>query len=170
MAWRTLRYFVRSWHFRGSRATFTRKQTFRVSPIQRYAHLRRHLLSQSGDTHPHPSRHLFLQSIANSGPYRQVRAMTALPPITDVGRHIQVSIWLSVYTHLEFSRLGCTGKGGGGALGEDPAASLHTPTGGKLRCRDEGASALVGDQTDVWQNRIPVARFTAITSPTPDGC
>ena len=31
--------------------------------------------------------------------YRQVRAMSALPPITDVGRRIQVGIWLSVYEY-----------------------------------------------------------------------
>jgi hypothetical protein len=37
---------------------------------------------------------------------RHVRVMSTLPPITDVGRHIQVSIWLSVceYTPLGLSR------------------------------------------------------------------
>ena len=30
---------------------------------------------------------------------RAVRAVSALPPITDVGRHIQVRIWLSVYAY-----------------------------------------------------------------------
>jgi hypothetical protein len=30
---------------------------------------------------------------------RHARVMSALPPITDVGRRIQVSIWLSVYEY-----------------------------------------------------------------------
>ena len=31
--------------------------------------------------------------------YRQVRTMSALPPITEVGRRIHVSIWPSVYEY-----------------------------------------------------------------------
>jgi len=31
--------------------------------------------------------------------HTEVRGMSALPPITDVGRCIQVSIWLTVYEY-----------------------------------------------------------------------
>jgi hypothetical protein len=34
--------------------------------------------------------------------------MSALPPITDVGRHIQVSIWLSVYEYTPLASVGDT--------------------------------------------------------------
>ena len=34
-----------------------------------------------------------------NGSLAEVRAMSALPPRTDVGQHINVSIWLSVYEY-----------------------------------------------------------------------
>jgi hypothetical protein len=43
--------------------------------------------------------------------------MSALPPITDVGQHIQVSIWLSVY---EYTPLGLAGQ-------PRPLPLLHNP-------------------------------------------
>ena len=40
--------------------------------------------------------------------------MSALPPITDVGRRIQVGIWLSVYEYTPYHYPGPFYRGSGG--------------------------------------------------------